>query len=90
MTLPRPAPGATRLGITASRKVGGAVVRNRLKRLVREFFRRHYGDLQRSLDIVVIVRTPRKKLAYADVERELGRILLPPNHQHINEACSHD
>jgi len=33
-------PGRTRLGITVSRRVGGAVVRNRIKRRVRECFRR--------------------------------------------------
>ncbi len=38
--MPRPAPDLpTRLGITVTRKVGGAVVRNRLKRLTRESFR---------------------------------------------------
>lgn len=38
--LPRPDPTLpTRLGITVTRKVGGAVVRNRLKRLTRESFR---------------------------------------------------
>ena len=36
--------GQTRLGITVTKKVGGAVVRNRIKRLVREYFRNNHKD----------------------------------------------
>lgn len=48
----------TRLGITATRRIGGAVVRNRAKRLVREAFRRLQWNLPAGTDIVVIVRKP--------------------------------
>ena len=44
----------SRLGIAATRRLGGAVVRNRAKRLVRELFRR--GEVPPGLDIVVIPR----------------------------------
>lgn len=44
-----------RLGITASRKVGGAVVRNRAKRLVREAFRASVDLFPQDIDLVVIV-----------------------------------
>lgn len=46
----------SRLGITASRRVGGAVTRNRVKRLCREFFRRHRGRLAAPLDINLIAK----------------------------------
>jgi ribonuclease P protein component len=50
----------SRLGIVATRKLGGAVQRNRAKRLVRELFRRHKPA---NLDIVVL---PRRELLEAD------------------------
>ena len=46
-------PGApSRLGITIGRKAGGAVVRNRVRRLLREAFRLHHAELPGGLDIV--------------------------------------
>jgi ribonuclease P protein component len=57
--LMRRAAGAPlRLGITASRKIGGSVQRNRARRLIREGFRAVFGELPAALDIVVIVRRP--------------------------------
>ena len=43
-----------RLGIAATKRLGGAVVRNRAKRLIREVFRRN--DIAPGLDIVVVPR----------------------------------
>lgn len=43
-----------RLGLTVSRKVGRAVRRNRVRRVLREFFRLHQAEIDRSFDIVVV------------------------------------
>ena len=46
----------SRLGVTASRRVGEAVQRNRIKRLAREFFRRNRQRIKGSWDINLIAR----------------------------------
>ena len=43
-----------RLGLRVSRKVGNAVVRNRVKRIVRELFRMHQNELPATCDLVVV------------------------------------
>ena len=65
--------GQTRLGVTVSSKVGNAVVRNRIKRLVREFFRRDGRELATGLDVLVIARSTAKDISFADVARELAK-----------------
>ena len=46
-----------RLGVSVSRRVGGAVERNRLKRVLKERFAEIVGDLPGGTDFVVIART---------------------------------
>ncbi len=67
------ADATTRLGVTASRKIGGAVQRNRAKRLIREAFRTVAGELPQALDIVVIVRKPLGERGFADILGEWRR-----------------
>lgn len=59
-----------RLGITASRKIGGAVVRNRAKRLVRAAFRETSDLFAPGVDLVVIVRRSLAGSVLADVVTE--------------------
>lgn len=65
------ATGSARVGLTVSRQVGGAVVRNRVKRRLREWFRT--SRLRRSgpVDVVVIARRPAVVLETAELRAEL-------------------
>jgi ribonuclease P protein component len=62
----------SRLGVTVSRRVGGAVVRNRIKRRVRELFRRELrAALPASTDLVVIARSGAGNIDYNSLRAEL-------------------
>lgn len=65
----RNAMGRPRLGITVTRRLGGAVKRNRAKRLIREVFRRHKAELQ-DVDVVVNgkVSLPAARFTYLEKE----------------------
>jgi ribonuclease P protein component len=75
VVLTRARAGAARLGVTVSRKVGIAVVRNRVKRHVREIFRRHPERLLPAHDLIVIAKPGAGDLAAIDVARELAAAL---------------
>jgi len=70
---PSPGPGS-RLGIVASKKLGGSVVRNRAKRLIREMFRTHVGSGMAS-DLVVIPKSAALQVKLAEVVSDYVTIL---------------
>ena len=65
--------GAARLGIAATRKMGGAVERNRAKRVVREVFRHHKPG--GAVDVVVVPRREMLDASYERVEAEFRSLL---------------
>jgi ribonuclease P protein component len=63
------------LGLVAGRKVGKASRRNRVKRLLREFFRRHKESLPPG-DLIIMAKKGAPDLTYAQVQAELAQVLL--------------
>ena len=61
-----------RLGITVSKKIGNAVQRNRVKRLIREFFRLHRDLFPKGFDIVIAAKRNAISVHYSDITEELS------------------
>ncbi|MBB6634037.1 ribonuclease P protein component [Cohnella thailandensis] len=64
-----------RLGISASSKLGGAVVRNRLRRMIKEIVRLNAGKINNGLDLILIVRKPALNLSYLEMEKSVLHVL---------------
>jgi len=64
-----------RVGISVSKKVGNAVVRNRMRRLVKEIVRHHDAELIEHVDLVFIVRKGALTMPYKDMERSVLHVL---------------
>ena len=62
------------LGMSVSRRVGSAAVRNRIKRLLREAFRFHQHDLPLGYDLVLVIR-PHEPLVRAEYEKIMVHIM---------------
>lgn len=60
--------GHSRLAVVASRKVGPAVTRNRVKRRFRELYRRNKTLLGQPLDLIVIARPGAGEAAWPDLK----------------------
>ncbi|MBW1689156.1 MAG: ribonuclease P protein component [Deltaproteobacteria bacterium] len=66
----------TRLGITANKRVGNSAKRNRLKRLIREFFRHHKHDMPKGYDVVIVPVHEIQAPSLSKVHEELGSVLV--------------
>jgi ribonuclease P protein component len=73
MLLVLPGQGSrTRIGLTVSRRVGNAVVRNRVKRWLREGLRHQYPDVSGCWDVVVIAHPSAAEADQAEISRQLS------------------
>ncbi|WP_283674037.1 ribonuclease P protein component [Butyricicoccus sp. Marseille-Q5471] len=67
--------GQTRLGLTVSAKLGNAVQRNRVKRLLREAYRLHETEFATGADFVLVARSRAVGATYKEIEKSLLRAL---------------
>jgi len=59
-----------RLGVVSSRKVGGAVLRTKARRMLREVFRKNRHQLKGAVDIVLVARATIVKASYQAIEED--------------------
>ena len=64
-----------RIAIGVRKKTGGAVVRNKMKRLIKEFFRLNKGLFADSYDSLIKVKRMPQKMEWKDTSEELQRLL---------------
>lgn len=64
-----------RLGITASKKFGGSVKRNRMRRLIRESYRYYESQLKEGFDLVFVARSCEELPNFSEVKKEMKYLL---------------
>ncbi len=63
------------LGVVTSRRIGGAVIRNRARRLLREAYRLNQHKLKQHVQLVLVARTAINGKRYAEVEAAVMTLL---------------
>jgi ribonuclease P protein component len=71
---------SARLGLTVPRAIGGAVLRNRIKRRLREAFRMHRAEFGSQWDIVLNPRRAALAAPFSEIERAFQKVI---------EKCGH-
>ncbi len=67
--------GKTRLGVTVSTKLGKAVVRNRVRRQLREMYRLHLPQMKKGYDVILVGRVKAVHFPYAKMDKQYVRAL---------------
>ena len=67
--------GESRLGVTVSTKLGGAVVRNRVRRRIREMYRLHKAEMLPGYDVIIVARSRAVKTAYRKMDGQYTALL---------------
>ncbi|CAM3631263.1 ribonuclease P protein component [Marinicrinis lubricantis] len=78
-----------RLGVSVSKKIGNAVVRNRIRRKMKEIVRLHKDEVARGYDLIMIARKPVTEMDYHQMEKSILHILRKASIINIGKKNTH-
>ncbi|MDT0124954.1 ribonuclease P protein component [Paenibacillus sp. RRE4] len=64
-----------RVGVSCSKKIGNAVVRNRMRRMIKEIVRHHEQEIVTQMDLIFIVRKGALGMPYKEMEKSLLHVM---------------
>ncbi|MGP4038973.1 ribonuclease P protein component [Gracilibacillus sp. D59] len=64
-----------RVGLSVSKKIGNAVVRNQVKRYIRQAFLELDTNIKNEYDIIIIARQPTKEMDYHEIKKSVNHLL---------------
>ena len=67
--------GVNRIGLTVGTRIGKAVVRNRVRRLIRESYRLREESILRGYDLVIVARSRTAGASFHQIDEALGALL---------------
>jgi len=73
--LEKPDQNELRIGLSVSKKIGKAVVRNQIKRYVRQSFLELKDDLRQNADYIIIARMPTAEMNFQEIKKSLVHVL---------------
>jgi ribonuclease P protein component len=74
--------GVDRLGLSVSKKIGAAVIRNRIRRLLREAVRKFFGEMLMNYDLVIVAKRSSKEGTLDDFTQAIKRFLFKLNREY--------
>ncbi|MED4600599.1 ribonuclease P protein component [Paenibacillus validus] len=71
----QPQQASFRLGVSVSKKLGNAVVRNRIRRVLKEIIRLNAPKIPGGYDLILIARKPVVEMSYREIEKSVFHVL---------------